>query len=85
MLSLEGSPPESKSISGSGYSGVGNSGYSSQHQYLMASTSGGSGSNVATSSAWYGSAEGNIHVLHNGEVLRKVEPGTWAHKIQTFN
>lgn len=61
------------------YSGIGNGGYSG-NQYLMASTS--SGNNSATSSTWY--AEGNIHVLHNGEILRKVEPGQFVLEENTY-
>lgn len=62
-LSLDVSPTELKSMSA--YPGGNN--YSSQFSSASPATPGGS--------SWYSPSDGNIHVLHTGEILRKVEPG----------
>jgi hypothetical protein len=63
-LSLDVSPTELKSMSVGGYSG----------NY---STVGGQFTSVspAPSNSWYSPSDGNVHILHTGEILRKVDPG----------
>lgn len=64
-LSLDVSPTELKSMSVGGYSGN----YSTSGQFTSVSPAPGG-------AAWYSPPpEGNIHVLHTGEILRKVDPG----------
>ena len=61
---LDVSPTELKSMSGNYSSGN----YTTGSQYSSISP-------VPTGASWYSPSDGNIHVLHTGEVLRKVEPG----------
>jgi hypothetical protein len=73
-LSLDVSPTELKSMSVGGYSG----------NY---STVGGQFTSVspAPGSSWYSPSDGNVHILHTGEILRKVDPGRFSLLLCVFN
>ena len=86
FLSLDGSPTELKicnnsSSSNNAGSSSGASGATSTGAATAATYSGYSynlpgSSGSPPGGSWYtSSGEGSIHVLHNGDVLRKVEPG----------
>ena len=65
-LSLDVSPTELKSIST--YSGGGSYiGQGVQFSSVSPASQGGG--------SWYSPSDGNVHVLHTGEILRKVDQG----------
>ncbi len=71
-LSLDVSPTELKSMPGSYSSGS----YTGGQYTSVSPVPPGGGS-------WYSPSDGNIHVLHTGEVLRKVDPGRF-YSFYTF-